>query len=363
MDPHAFDPHAIDLQAIQPQTTDPRTIDLTRRENSCASAAMSAAATTEPAARLTPSTDVSREGATDGPSGAGSRAGVGYVLLAALLWGSTGTAAAFAPGNTPRVGLGACNLVIGGTLLGIAARPRRARRRALARRRWALILGALSTAVYPLCFYPAAASAGVAPATIVALGIAPVGAGLLSWLTQGIRPGARWSVATVLAVLGCTLLAFGHGTTGNAGQVVVGLVLAATAGLSYAVSSIIAARLIADGLPTDGVMGAMFVGAGVVALPVVLATGPGWLLSWRGAAVACYLAIVPTFLAYRCYARGLSRVAVTAATTLTLAEPAAATILSRLLLGQRPTPLGWLGVATVGVGLVVLAVTRNRRER
>lgn len=306
-------------------------------------------------------TSADRVALPTGSGGAVRRAagsGAAFVLLAALLWGSTGTAAAFAPADTPRVGLGACNLVVGGLLLAATARRGRTARRALARRWRALLLGALSTAVYPLCFYPAAASAGVAPATIVALGIAPVGAGLLAWLVEGARPGGRWSAATVLAVLGCALLALGHGAGDH---VATGLLLAAASGLSYAVTSIVAARLIAAGLPTDGVMGAMFAGAGVVALPIVLATGPGWLLTGRGAAVAAYLAVVPTFLSYRCYARGLATVPATAATTLTLAEPAAATLLSSLVLGQRPTPLGWLGVAAISVSLVGLASgTRSR---
>lgn len=59
--------------------------------------------------------------------------------------------------------------------------------------------------MYPVTFYPAVARTGVAVATVIALGSAPVFAGLLSWITGQARPTARWTAATAAAVLGCTL--------------------------------------------------------------------------------------------------------------------------------------------------------------
>lgn len=56
----------------------------------------------------------------------------------------------------------------------------------------------------------------VAVATVIALGSAPVFAGLLSWITGQARPTARWTAATAAAVLGCTLPVLGPELTGHA---------------------------------------------------------------------------------------------------------------------------------------------------
>ena len=57
----------------------------------------------------------------------------------------------------------------------------------------------------------------------------------------------------------------------------------------------------------------------------------------RGLAVATYLAVLTTALAYLLYARGLRTTAVTTATTLGLAEPAVAAVLGLAVLGEHLT--------------------------
>src|SRR5262249_28275461 len=106
--------------------------------------------------------------------------------------------------------------------------------------RWLLGLGALAVAGYPATFYPAVARAGVAVATVIALGSAPVFAGLLAWATGQGRPSARWAAATVTAVLGCCLLVLGPAVAGHGGQARgTGIGLAMLAGLWYATYSLI----------------------------------------------------------------------------------------------------------------------------
>jgi DME family drug/metabolite transporter len=96
-------------------------------------------------------------------------------------------------------------------------------------------------------------------------------------------------------------------------------------------------------------------------LPVLLASGTGWLGSWRGAAVALHLAACTTFLAYRLFGRGLRSTPAQVATTLTLAEPAVATLLGVAVLGERLPALSWCGLAVLAAGLACLAVPLNRR--
>ncbi|MEU6344169.1 EamA family transporter [Streptomyces sp. NPDC046977] len=281
------------------------------------------------------------------------------ILTAALLWGTTGTAASFAPTGAAPAAVGGAGLVLGGLLLLAGARGAAALLRSTAPgRRPLLAVGALAVAGYPLAFYPAVARTGVAVATVIALGSAPVFTGLLAWAARVVhRPDPRWTAATAAAVLGCALLVLGGGGTDTAERTdPTGVALAALAGLSYALYSLVGGHLIGEGHAPGAVMGVLFGAAGALTLPVVLASGAAaWLPTARGAAVVLHLALLTTFLAYRLFGHGLRRTPAAAATTLTLAEPAVAALLGVAVLGERLTPLSWTGLGVLGLALAALS--------
>lgn len=296
------------------------------------------------------------------PSGGRARFTQGAlpILTAALLWGTTGTAASFAPAGAAPAAVGGAGLVLGGLLLLAGARGVPALLRSTGRgRRPLLAVGALAVAGYPLAFHPAVARTGVAVATVIALGSAPVFTGLLAWAVRLHRPGPRWTAATATAVLGCALLVLGGGGGGGGAATRTdgtGVALAALAGLSYALYSLVGGQLIGGGHAPGAVMGVLFGAAGVLTLPVVLASGATtWLPTARGAAVVLHLALLTTFLAYRLFGHGLRRTSAFAATTLTLAEPAVAALLGVAVLGERLGPLSWTGLGVLGLALVVLS--------
>lgn len=291
--------------------------------------------------------------------------GPAAILAAAALWGTTGTASTLAPAGAPPAAVGSAGLAAGGMLLLLTSRGARPLLTACTRaQRWLLGLGSLAVAGYPVTFYPAVARSGVAVATVIALGSAPVFAGLLAWATGQGRPGARWAAATTAAVLGCGAMVLAPGLTGHSGPAYgTGILLAALAGLCYAGYSLIGRTLIAAGHPAAPVLGAMFGTAGLAVLPVLLASGTEWLGSWRGAAVALHLAACTTFLAYRFFGRGLRSTPAQVATTLTLAEPAVATLLAVAVLGERLPALSWCGLGVLAAGLACLTVPASRRRR
>ncbi|GHI02131.1 transporter [Streptomyces cellostaticus] len=292
------------------------------------------------------------------PSHTGVLSGPAPILASAVLWGTTGTASSLAPAGAPAAAIGCAGLTVGGILLFLTARGARSLPGACTRpERWLLILGAPAVAGYPVTFYPAVARTGVAVATVIALGSAPVFAGLLSWITGQSRPTARWTCATAAAVLGCTLLVLGPGLSGHATPMdLTGVMLAACAGLSYAAYSLIGGRLITRGHPSDAVMGVLFGAAGLLVLPFVLFAGTHWLATVRGGAVAVYLALFTVYLAYRLFGYGLRRTPASAATSLTLAEPAVAAVLGVSVLGERLPTASWCGLAVLALGLVLLTV-------
>jgi drug/metabolite transporter, DME family len=101
------------------------------------------------------------------------------ILLAALCFGTTGTAQALGPEGLTPAGVGAARILVGGALLVAVALAGRAPLRRLAP--GPLLVAAAAVAAYQLCFFAAVADTGVAVGTIVAIGSAPVSAGALEW--------------------------------------------------------------------------------------------------------------------------------------------------------------------------------------
>lgn len=288
--------------------------------------------------------------------------GIVALVIACLLWGTTGTTATFLPDDVSPLAIGAATMGIGGALLFLTA-PRMSRGvlRDPVARRWAMI-GAVGVVVYPLAFYTGMDLVGVAVGNVVALGSGPVFAALLEWLIERERLSARWLVSTSLAVLGIALLASGRAEGGVAGSVaasVLGVAVGLLAGLAYALYTYASSRAIRAGHPSRGVMGGMF-GLGALPLLGVLAVIGGPLLqSWMSVGLTAYLALGPMLVAYVLFGIGLRSVRSSTATTITLLEPVFATVLAVLVVGERLTVLGWSGFALVIGGLAVLVTARR----
>src|SRR3954452_13020911 len=128
------------------------------------------------------------------------------VLLAALCFGTTGTAQALGPDGIDPAAVGAARIACGGALLVLFALATR-RMRGPAWERRAVLAGALGVAAYQASFFAAVADTGVAVGTIVALGSAPALTGALEWALERRRPQSSWALATALACAGVVLLA------------------------------------------------------------------------------------------------------------------------------------------------------------
>jgi DME family drug/metabolite transporter len=287
--------------------------------------------------------------------------GASCILLAASLWGTTAIARTFAPAGAGPVTVGAARVIGGGLLLLLWALHGGALRGLVARgarTRGLLAVGALAAAAYQTAFFAATARAGVAVGAVVTIGAAPGFTGILSLVVdRRRRPGSRWLVATTAAVTGCVLLVTG-GHAGGTSTTGVGLALFAS--FCYAVYATTASYLIGGGADGRAVVGAIFGGAAVLLLPVLLTSPLAWLATGRGLAVAGYLAVLTTAVAYLLYARGLRSTPVTTATTLGLAEPAIAALLGLTLLGEHLSETGLAGLGVLAVSLAILALPARR---
>ena len=280
--------------------------------------------------------------------------GAWYVLFAAMLWGTTGTSQALAPPGAGSAAIGTARLVIGGLGLLVYAFLRG---RLFDRRRWPLtatLIAAGSMAAYQIFFFAGVARTGVAVGTIVGIGSSPILAGAIGYLVRGERPGARWAIATALAITGCGLLI---ASSGGVQVNLSGVSLAIGAGLAYAIFTVASKNLLEDHAP-EAVMAVTFCLGVLFLLPLIFNADWDWLREPRGLAVALHLGLVTVAVAYTFFAHGLVLVSVAAAATLTLAEPLTAATLGVFLLGERLTLPAFIGILLIFSGLALLSLRR-----
>ncbi|ETA06533.1 DMT family transporter [Gordonia alkanivorans] len=301
-------------------------------------------------------------------SRASERAGILAVTLTAFLWGTSGTAAALAPALSA-VTIGAIAMSGGGLLQGaINARAVRAAWPSLMQRWPTVLAGGVCVAIYPLCFYGSMRVGGVALGTVVSLASAPLFSAVIERFAEGRALTTRWSVACALGIAGSVALALSRsesshgdsvsGSTASAWGVVLGLGAGATyAGFSWAMRRLMNEGL-ARGASAGGVMGL----GGVLLLPVVAVCVPSVIEHPESLVVLAYLVVVPQFLGYVLFSRGLRRIDSSTATTITLIEPAVATVLAVVVLSESITAVGWMGIGVLAVALVVLMAPARRRR-
>jgi DME family drug/metabolite transporter len=298
----------------------------------------------------------------------GPRWGAAFVLAASALWGTTGTAAALAPAVSP-LAIGAVAMGVGGLLQALyAAKPVSSQWRRFLEQ-WRLVLfGAVAVAVYPLAFYSSMHLAGVAVGTVVSIGSAPVASAVIERFADQKPLTRRWLAGAVLGVGGAVLLSVaGHrpvgadGGGGVAGAMALdswaapaGIVLGLVAGVTYALYSWAAHRLIGGGLSSRATMGAVFGAGGVLLMPVLIVTGRPLVESWTNFGVGAYMALIPMFAGYVLFGWGLARIRASTATGLSLVETVVAAVLAVLVVGERLPAEGWIGAAAVLAGLAFL---------
>jgi DME family drug/metabolite transporter len=284
--------------------------------------------------------------------------GVVFVLVAALLWGTTGTAAAMAPGVGP-LAIAAAAMGIGGLLqAAVASRVMFTHRGALTTQWRTVMVSAGAVAVFPLAFYSSMRFAGVAVGTVVSIGSAPPAAAVIERIVDHRPLSLGLALGTTVGVSGVLALALAHpgpATATATAQPVMGIALGLLAGFTYALYSWGAVRVMRCGLPSRPVMGAVFGLGGILLLPVLALTGVPIIASGSNLAVAAYLAIVPMFLGYILFGRGLATVAASTATTVSLLEPAVAALIAVTVLGEHLPPMGWLGLGLLLASLVITA--------
>lgn len=278
------------------------------------------------------------------------------VLLAAVLWGTTGTAQNFISGDAHPLTIGAFRLMIGGfSLLLFTLVTRSFTFRNIP---WpAALLAALSMALFQPLFFSAVQLTGIAIGTVVAIGSAPVLAGMIEWLFLKRRPDRVWTMATGMAILGCILL---FANKGAADVNSLGVAMALGAGLSFALYAI-AGKYVLVSMEAVPAVAVIFSVAAILLIPSLLFFDISYIRIPANAGIIIYLGFATTSLAYILFSRGLKKIPSSSAVTLSLAEPLTASVLGVLVVGEVLSGLSWTGIFLLLVGILVLTLGKKKK--
>ena len=277
------------------------------------------------------------------------RKDVWLVLLAAVLWGTTGTAQALAVESNP-LAIGALRLFIGGGALFLVVLFKRSiRLRGLPKK--ALIISALAMALYQPLFFTGVDWTGVAAGTVITICSAPIFAGIFEWFIYKRRPNWIWSTSTLLAIIGCVLL---FESRGEIEFNSLGVVFSLGAGFVFAIYTFVNKELV-NQYPPDLVVAIVFSTAAIFLLPILFFVDLQWLLEPSGVLSVLHLGLIATALAYFLFSVGLKGVTASTGVTLALAEPVTAALLGIFLLKESMTTTGYFGILLLIVGLLLLS--------
>lgn len=280
-----------------------------------------------------------------------------FVLIGAILWGTTGTAQTFMPQTIHPLGVGAARLGVGGfTLLIVLLLLRK-----ITFQNWPwkpTIYAAVSMALFQYLFFSSVRLTGVAIGTVVAIGSAPVFSGIIEWLIVKRRPTRVWLLATLLAIIGCGLLFLNQeGVVVNP----IGVMMSLGAGSLFAIYTLVNKEVLESQSAVSSVA-VIFSMSAIILLPFLFIFETEGMFTGRGIAGVLYLGLATTSIAYILFSTGLKNIPSSSAVTLSLAEPLTAAILSVIVVGERLAYTSWGGVALLMGGILVLTLSGRRKS-
>lgn len=215
------------------------------------------------------------------------------ILVASVLWGTTGTAAAFAPTLGP-LAIGAVAMGGGGLLQAlVASKAIRENRQFIRKNLSILLVGIMAVGIYPLAFYSSMHYAGITIGTVVSIGTAPLIAAILEKFFDRKSLSTIWFLSFICGVVGVSLLSMGEShavqESTNDWNKILGIFLGLIAATTYSLYSWAAKRLIDRGVAAKASMGMIMGGGAVILLPTLLVTGGGLLHSSTNVLVAGYM--------------------------------------------------------------------------
>lgn len=286
-----------------------------------------------------------------------TRAGFGFVVLASLLFGTTGTAQQLSDLAVSGLYIGAARQIVGGLLMILLV--------IMMGQRGLLalfiskhgILAAVGTLIYQVTFFVGIANNGVSVGTVTALGSAPIFTAILSYLMLKERIRILQAAIYTIVAAGIWLLLVGFSAEI---ELTLGILASLAAGLGYAIYTVNAKAMVLAGVNSTTALAIAFGGAVPLAVLILFLGDWKWLLQPAGAGLALYLGLAPTALAYYFFGKGLIALPAATVATITLIEPVVATLLAVAFVGEVLQLLDVMAIGIVVIGLLLLGQLENR---
>lgn len=289
--------------------------------------------------------------------------GLLQVSAAGVLWGTGGIALQIIREHAPLsvVTISAWRLGIAAAVLGaavLALRRGDGVRLLLHNSPGTACLVGVSTAAYQGLYFASVTQVGVAVATAVSLGVAPVLLTVADAVRARRSPSPASVAVLVTALAGLLAVSVAAGWSGTGPRPVAGVLMALGSGTTYAITVSLAQTVSRRADPLALTTVATTAGAVVLVVAMLAQPGSSPLFTADHTALVAlgFLGTMTMALAYVLLYTGLRTTSGTVAVLASLLEPVTAAVLAALLLDERLSTLG-----IVGIALIVLALAGSGR--
>lgn len=274
-----------------------------------------------------------------------------FVLLGAILWGTTGTAQTFLPDSAHPFIISAGRSATGGLFLLIIM----VLLKKIKFRSWPwkqTLYAAICISLFQLLFFSSVRLTGVAVASVVAIGSAPVFSGLIEWIFLKMHPTRVWGFSTGLAIIGCMLLFV---TKGEVSINPFGVLYSLIAGIIFALYTMTSKSMLQKE-EAMSVVAMTFSLSAILLTPSYFLFDVSWLNDAGNIGIIFYLGIATTSIAYVLYGWGLRKIPASSALTLSLAEPTTAALLGVVVVGEILSTTSWMGIGLLLGSIAILTL-------
>lgn len=290
--------------------------------------------------------------------------GLGFVLIAAVLWGTTGAATRliYVNDDVSPLAVSLMRLAISAPILATSCWKLLGRRMFAIRRR---DLGIMALIGFLIAFYHAAYFAaityiGISVATLLTICTAPIIVVGLSALLKQEQLTRHVLVSLTCALVGAAVLIGSQAEVELQQDTLIGSLFALGSAFGYA-AMIVCGRFLAQRYHPLQITTVEFSAGTLTSLVLNLLAGTTLSFSPASWLLLLYLGAITTALGYGLFLAGMRTTSGTVASTLTLAEPLTAAVIAWLLFGEQLGAGGIGGALLLVFSFVMLAYSQNAK--
>ena len=292
----------------------------------------------------------------------------GFILasLAAVLWGSAGTAQTFITSDTlTPLWVGALRLICACLFFYpvLYLNAQQSSGGQFSDKKGGYFIKVLAAgvcmAMFNLLFFSGVKIAGVALGSCTIIASAPVWAGILEAVIKRKAPDSLWLTGVAVAIAGGIWMAVSQAE--NIEVSAFGLGICLTAGFFYSSYSLLAKELVRITTPLRASTHSFTVAA-------VIALLAAWIFSqtpeivFQDILIVFYLGVVVTGFAYLLYGTALKTTRVSTCVALGLLEPVTAFVLAIVVVGENVNPWATLGLLAILAGLALVLRSEQKQN-